>query len=340
MPSNSLIKLAACFLFISCARLETLNLSDHKYGVSPKRIIWFQIPGLNEDHISMLRFNVSLADKRSAFENFSCLGKIWGYNLYDLRPSAASGLFAQMVGKENITKTCGDFDHIPIWNYLATLGYKTGILESGAQDNESLDYTLICKDKASIFLDQAIFFRMAQAKSSDKSLFHFQDREFFEKNKIYYDRTCQKGSCFASLDGNLESILSRFKIERGRYLFIVRDFTYLNALKKRDIRQARVILSELDQIVTKFLELQKSDSEMLLLITSSESIGFDFPKAGTEWANFEKKGDNPGYRSPLLMFPVMAKGAGAENFCGIYKESEILERILKSQMVKRIFPLL
>ena len=340
MPNNSLIISVACFFLFSCARLETLNLIDHKYGVSPKRIIWFQIPGLNEDHISILRFNSSLADKRTAFENFSCLGKIWGYNLYDLRPSAASGLLAQMVGKENITKTCNDFDHSPIWNYLATLGYKTGILESGTHDSESLDYTLTCKDKASIFLDQAIFFRMAPAKSSDKTLFHFQDREFFDKNKIYYDRTCQKGSCFASLEGNLESILSRFKIERGRYLFIVRDFTYLNALKKREIQKARTTLNELEQIITKFLEIQKSDSEMLLLITSSESIGVDFPKAGTEWAGFEKKGDNLGYKSSLLMSPVLAKGAGAENFCGIYKESEILERLLKSQMVKRQFPLL
>ena len=169
---------------------------------------------------------------------------------------------------------------------------------------------------------------------------HFQDREFFGQNKIYYDRTCQKGSCFASLEGNLESILSRFKIERGRYLFIVRDFTYLNALKKRDIQKARASLSELEQIITKFLEIQKNDGEMLLLITSSESIGFDFPRAGTEWASFEKKGDNLGYKSSLLMSLVLAKGAGAENFCGIYKESEILERILKSQMVKRQFPLL
>ena len=51
------------------------------------------------------------------------------------------------------------------------------------------------------------------------------------------------------------------------------------------------------------------------------------PKKGKEWFEFERKGKHVVFRNASLLSPVLAKGAGAENFCGVFEEYEMVKRI-------------
>jgi hypothetical protein len=57
-------------------------------------------------------------------------------------------------------------------------------------------------------------------------------------------------------------------------------------------------------------------------------MGIEFPKAGRSWEMIEKRGLNVNYKRSQLLAPVFAHGPGAENFCGVYEESEIFKRFL------------
>ena len=67
---------------------------------------------------------------------------------------------------------------------------------------------------------------------------------------------------------------------------------------------------------------------MLVMVTGAESLPIEFPIQGKEWAAFDKTGKNVIYKNPSLMSPVLARGAMAENFCGIFDEAEMLKRTI------------
>jgi hypothetical protein len=66
----------------------------------------------------------------------------------------------------------------------------------------------------------------------------------------------------------------------------------------------------------------------LVLLSSSGMAKMDFPPAGYSWMEFEKGVKNAPYKNDSLLSFVLANGSGAEKFCGIYSETDILERIL------------
>ncbi|MBK26666.1 MAG: hypothetical protein CME70_21880 [Halobacteriovorax sp.] len=328
------------FLFLllgllSCSRVQTLNLKSHYYSERPKNIIWLQIAGFQEEHLAMSRFSKPQGVKSSSFETMSCAGKIWNYNLYGLRPSAGSGFLSQMVGSKNIKNNCEDYKKSPLWSYLNPTGYKVGIFEIAAGD-DSLSASKECSGGEG-FLGQSILWKMENAEG--KKLFHYLGNDKFEKGNIYYDKSCKSGACFATLFDNLKSIWRRFEKEQGQSIFIVRDFSYLKALKAKNITKAREILYELDKSLQFFHDEFKRSQETLFLVTSSESINFEMPKKGKEWLEFETKGKHIIFRNTSLMSPVFAKGSGAENFCGLYEEYEIIKRIFWTTAKKTWNPL-
>ena len=69
-------------------------------------------------------------------------------------------------------------------------------------------------------------------------------------------------------------------------------------------------------------------NDVLILITGAESLNIELPKEGKEWAEFERSGKYVLYKNSSLMSPVMASGPMAENFCGLFDESEMLKRVL------------
>lgn len=319
------ILLLVCSFILGCSRIGTLNLNKHRFGLTPTKIIWLQIAGLSEEHIAMLRFAYPSSTQKTSFEMASCVGQTWGYNLYDIRPNAYAGFLSQLVGKKNIKNSCEDYENKSIWAYLSENRYQSGIFEVGAGDNNSLLQSLNCKGRED-FLSQSIVWEMDKSKNEKDQLFHLSEGTPFKTGQIYYDRSCQTKGCYSSLHGNIKSVFERFS-RGGRYLFLLRDFSYLKAIEERRIGDAREVLREIDKILEYFYNLADSRQDVLVLLTSSESLKLDFPAKGEEWKIFERSGQKLKFGKSSLVAPVFVKGARAENFCGFYEEVSIFSRI-------------
>ena len=291
--------------------------------------------GLQEEHLAMIRFSSPQGMKATSFESVSCVGKMWNYNLYGLRPKAANGFMSQMVGSKNIKGTCEDYSKNPLWRYVSGSGYKTGILEIGTGES-SLEKTRSCSGNED-FLKTSILWKME--KTNNKNLVHYLGNEKFEKGQVYYDKSCQKGNCCATLFDNIKSIWERFKKEPGQTIFIVRDFSYLKALKAKNLPKAREILLEIEKSLSYMYGEYKRNKETLFLVTSSEALNFEMHRKGKEWYEFESKGKHILFRNTSLLSPVFAKGPGAENFCGVFEEYEMVKRIFWSTGRKNWNPL-
>ena len=78
-------------IFQGCSRVRTLNLKKHEYSRIPQKIIWIQVAGLRPEHLSMIKFARGEGEKRLSIEKSNCVGTLWNYNLFDLRPKAKEG---------------------------------------------------------------------------------------------------------------------------------------------------------------------------------------------------------------------------------------------------------
>jgi hypothetical protein len=174
------------------------------------------------------------------------------------------------------------------------------------------------------------YYRMGPDIGVDLKTFHYQasnvDIQKFLEPGLYLDKSCQKGICYSSLSNNFKTLWQSNIKENNRTFFILRDFNLQNALKKKDISLARESLQEIDRIVN--IIKTSRESGYLIIISGAESIPIEFPLKGKEWAEFESKGKNVVYRNSTLLSPVLAKGSMAENFCGMFEESEMLNRII------------
>lgn len=326
-------KICGLMLFVlasGCARVQTLNLEPHAYSERPDHIVWVQVAGFSEEHIPLLRFNVSEADHKTNLEQVDCVGKMWNYNLYQLRPSAAKSFLSQINGSKNIKGTCEDYSVVPSWRYLEDAGYNVSVLESGADASQTLEGALGCSNNKTIDLEKMRLYRMGASGSGSQKTFHYQDSPEQSRESLrpglYYDRSCQRGICYSSLTNNFRSLWSLNSRDHRRTVFVVRDFSFQNALKKKDISLAKESLQEIDRIVSS-VKNDKGD-DILVVVSGAESLMLEFPAQGKEWADFEKSGKNLLYKNSSLMSPVLAKGAMAENFCGIFDESEMLKRMI------------
>ncbi len=336
-----LILIIILFFILSCGTSETINKHDHNFGQRPSKIIWIQIAGLAEEHLAMLRFSTADAISLTNFENTLCVGKMWNYNLLKLRPSARDGFFSQITGKGLVTGTCEDYKQTPIWNYLQiSNGMKTGIFETSDLYNLYAESSK-CVTSENDFNSRPYFWEMTEAPDVASNSFHSLEKTIFNGPGVYYDKSCKKSSCYSGLLENINSIFRRFVTKpKERFLFLIRDFTYQKFIKEKNIIKAKEVLIELDSIVAYFNEIVKHDPEMLLLITSSEAQSFELPNYGKEWAEFDLNGKNIFYHKADLMSPVFASGARAENFCGIFEETDIMARIItepKRKNIKEIF---
>ena len=317
-------------LTVSCARVQTLNLKTHAYSERPNHVIWIQVAGFSEEHIPLLRFNVSEAANKTSMEQMDCVGKMWNFSLYQLRPEASRSFMSQITGSKNIKGTCDDFSVKPAWSYMEDIRYGVAILEAGATNEQSLEQSLACPNNLTLNLTKNRFYRMGPDSTPAQKAFHYQDSPELIKESmkpgLYYDRSCQKGICYSTLSNNFKTIWTSLLKEQRKTFFVVRDFNFQKSLKRKDLSGAKEVLLEIDRIVA-MLEGQKS-SEVLVVISGAESLPIEFPLQGKEWSDFEKSGKNIIYKNSSLMSPVLARGAMAENFCGIFDESEMLMRAI------------
>jgi hypothetical protein len=106
-----------------------------------------------------------------------------------------------------------------------------------------------------------------------------------------------------------------------------RDFSYLRALEKQDFVRAKEILLDIDRAYGEALKYTDS-SDYLVLLTTGDSKFVDMPDQGKAWYDYEKDNKNISAKRTKLTNLVLASGSRAENFCGMYDDSSVFERIL------------
>lgn len=312
------------FLF-SCTQVTSLNLRKHQFGIMPTKIIWFQVAGLEQEQIAMLRFN-KIGEQKTSFEENLCIGATWNYNLYDVRNSASESFLSQITGKKNIKNSCEDAKLKPIWNYIYNNGYNTVILESGASKEDSLLSFNECNGDGKKYLEPVYFY--SRSTPPDASLTYYYTEEIpFHTGRTYYNRSCGKTGCGSSLLEDFRALNERTMRISQKHLVIVRDFSFLHALENKDIKKARMILSDLERTYAEALNLTASN-DYLVLLTSGDSRYVEMPKQGKDWFQFEKESKNVEVKRTKLTNLVLATGARAENFCGMYDDAQVFERIL------------
>src|SRR5690606_23780654 len=127
---------------------------------------------------------------------------------------------------------------------LKPSGFKTGIFEISAYKN-SLEEANKCQKN---FLQGTILWKMERSQNKDLT-FHQSEISEFKADNTYYDKSCVSADCYTSLSSNVFSTFEAFSKNAKNFLYIVRDFSYLEALKKRDIKKAANKLRELDKVV-------------------------------------------------------------------------------------------
>lgn len=314
-------------LVASCAQVTSLNMRKQEFGVTPTKILWLQIAGLHAEQLAMLRYRQN-GERQTSFEQSICMGQTWAYNQYKIRTSSEASFLAQLTGKKNIKSTCEDSDLRPIWAFVSSHGYNTGILEVSASPTQSMLSFNQCGEKGTNFLNGVHFWLQQDPPNATSETFYYSDEIMIKPNSPAYDRSCRNGLCASMMSDNIKSIHSRFSKNFNKSLFIVRDFSYLAALEKKNFNRAREILADLERAYAYALELSRDSNEYLVLVTSGDSRFIDMPDQGKAWFDFEKGAKNAQAKRTTLTNVVFANGARAENLCGFYEDADVLERIL------------
>lgn len=335
--SMNICLLLVLVCLVSCAKVSTLGLRQHQFSQKPKQVIWFQIPGLNDEHIAMLKYSQRETSRLIALEDFQCSGRMWNFNLYELRPAAELGLLSQMTGSKNIRSSCGNLPERPFWDYFSEQGYRVGIFEAGASEQQSIWQSRSCAQASPQWSQNLTLWLSQKSRESEDEFFHYQERRNFNAGAVYYDRACQQGKvCHTSLYDNTTALWQRFKGDRGMSVFVVRDFSYYNALEKKDINLARERLAEIEKTLAYFMHDEQVAKDTLILVTSTHAKNFEFPREGREWDNFERRGQHVIFRNSSLTSLALAKGPRAENFCGLFDENEVMGRMFFTPEDKNI----
>ncbi|PIK14597.1 hypothetical protein [Halobacteriovorax sp. JY17] len=333
---KKLIIISFIFIMASCSKVETIGLKTHNFNSRPKRIVWIQVAGLTEEHFALAKFTRSAVEEKISFENSSCMGKLWNFNLYELRPDATSGFLSQSFGTKNITGQCSDYENEPLWSYLHRIGFKVSVLENGASDKQSLINSWKCNSEKNVIPKVTSLWKMADSSNEKAKRFHFQEEMEFNDGDILYDRSCKAGICYASLYNNAIEMYKNLLTKTVRSMLIVRDFSLESAIARKDIENVRDRINGLEKLYGFFINEVDKKRDVLLVLTGSGGRNIELPRRGKQWEKFDQKGSFVIYKRNSLMSPVLAEGAGSENFCGLYDESEIFKRFLWSPEEKKI----
>ena len=305
----------------ACTNTNTVNLIPHNFDQRARHIIWPMISGLGEEHLGLLKMDPNSLREKSSFEQTLCFGKFWNYNLFELRPTPLLGFLSQVTGSKNIKNACDGMKQRPIWNLFHSIGHTAVILESGVHPSESFESSKSCGPND--FLSKSALIRMHEGEGKE---FHFQREMSFEAGDILYDKSCQKDICFADFAHNAKAIWANLKTLPAS-IFIIRIEDYGKALAEKNTAAAQKILTKIDGLLRFFMD-ELEENKAMALVTSSGVRNFEFPERGEKWWDFQNSGRNLLYRRRSLMSPAWAMGLGAENFCGLYEESDIFNRIL------------
>ncbi len=335
MIKKTFIFISLCLIFIfGCTHYGSINKKVHRFTENPGKIIWYHVPGLHEEHISLLKYFYRDSNILTSFEKSTCMGKLWRYNLYSIRPTYNQSFLSQIMGTKNISNSCDAFSFQPVWSYLSKNDYKTGFLEGSTTGASKNIDTRKCGETA--FSNEVVWWKMEQAPSAGSQRFHIQEDTNFEKGKIYYDKSCNGETCFNNLFTNLKGILRNFFAESGDYLFVIKDNSLIESLKKKDLVGLKAGILNVESILDHLYKLQAKEPEMLVLLTTSEPVPVELPQGSKEWKDFINAKSNLLYKKSSVLGSVWAKGVRSENFCGLYEEAEVLQRVMNNYTEKRL----
>lgn len=321
---QSVFILLVC-IFSGCARVQTLNMESHRYSERPKNVVWIQVPGLSLELIALLRLANKDAFERTSLERSQCVGKFWNYNLFEMQPSASRGTLSQINGSQNIKGTCEDFVQKPVWRYFREMGYKTAVFEQINSLDESVLRAKNCGTSSAYIDDEDLFMVMSQQKFWNEGEFHRLERNWPESG-IRFDKACLSGNCASTLEANVVDFFQDWAKVGSNHFLLVRTFQLEKAIKEKDLNKLKEALAEINRLVGYFS--QRISMNSLLLVTGSGSLDVVYPQSQKNWLEFENSGKHFTFNNSSLYSTSFAFGAMAENFCGMYREGEILKRIL------------
>jgi hypothetical protein len=304
----------------------TINQRKHESSILPKNIIWFQLSGLSQEHLALVKTN-HIEEKVIGFEQMTCPGILWTYSLSDLRPEPLAASFIQLFGTANVEGNCQDYNKFNLAQFANEQGLESIVLEHGFFEDKDSLLQKKC-DGLSQFVKNTWFFSMSKNSiPQEGSLFHYREK-FPTQAGIFFDKSCQsQETCHTSLGDNIKYILDNFAEKRKNTFLIIRDQSVDAALSKGKNFLARENLFAIDKIIKGLVNTTKLASDTLILVSGYAPRPIEMPSRGNQWIQFEKSGVNISSKQQSMLAPIFSYGANAENFCGIFPSNEIREKI-------------
>lgn len=329
-----------------CSFQETLNMQSFSYWDYPGQINWLLLPGFHLEHLVLTKFYSTNLERPQFWENTHCVGNSFEYNLYDNRPMVMDSIVAQLSGSKNIIKACPQSkEFTPLW-HPSYKGHKIALLEiaPGMTSSNTISLTKLSNCPEFSKFDSVIYFKMDPnifhskgPKIEEKvETFNSQQKEaisaksYFKTGKVYYDSSCQGSTsnlelCNNSVLQNIEFIHHYLKRNEEQFIFIIIDYRYLMALEHQQIETMASILLNYGPLFESIQQQASRYNSSLSIVTGPNPLIFPWEY------NVSKKNlifSTKDQTTKAFLSPVFVKGARAENFCGVYDQSEIVHRFL------------
>jgi len=340
-------------LIIGCVQKPTLSTKVQNFNQYPEKIILLQIVGLDFELLSNLEINENSDNKNklNAFDDFSCIGVSWEYNLAKLRPPSWEVSLNHLSGQTHFKQTCEDYKQPPFWSYLnSATDLPVVIVEHSTENRESI---LRVKDCGSDLVNDWIngnstyYFSMKNVSSKKVSLIdnHYLDFAKLKAGKYYKDRSCNlEGDCGTSISQNILALYNAKLKYAKRYVLVYRDFDLEKKLQKGNVLSIQKKIKEINQLI-QTIKSSLLTSETLFLVLGESPRILLVPDQGIDLANWsgfkmentkdgKEKNDRVEKSYQSLYTKVWAMGARSENFCGTYDSAQILQRIFWSNTKK------
>lgn len=321
--NNSLI-LTFCFAILSCSRLSSLNMLPYQGVRNVKNTIWFHLEGLTQEHVALIKFIKKSQTDKTVFEQMNCVGQVWNYNFFELRPNPLDSFLMFLTGTKESSKSCAVYGSEPFWA-RETRETEIVILENSIEASSSFDLINKCDEKevhTEFFRPKSLIMR----KGDESKVFHKLSLKGVNQG-IQYDLSCQQGQCQTSMAENVNSIIADFKKANNRFMLVVRDGTIKKLVEQRKVIKLREYLLELERLLNDLIRQNIKSNDTLLVITSSNGLPIELPMSGAEWRKFESTGQNILYKRESLISPVYVRGPGSQNFCGLFEAAEFSKRL-------------
>jgi hypothetical protein len=313
--------------FVGCSQKQAINLQTHEFRSFPLQIVFLNLEGLEFEHLGLLKLSSKDVRSKLAFEEMLCIGETWNSSLTTLRSPPRQSFFQMMTSVKSDVDNCLDDERKPIWEFQEFRGHRAGLYEVGVLPQDSFHALTFCKSGKRVTENVTFLSGREEKKENGFEPFHFQTTKTLALHARLFDQSCRKtGDCYARPSDNFLRFIELINENRKRSINVYQDQRYFTALEKKDMSTAREVLVEWEFMLSELMNMAKKNSKMLIVIASGGGFHLHLPNQGKSWEEFEKKGINISRLNPKVTGQVFSFGARAENFCGVYHNSDIFYR--------------